>query len=61
MGAGRTDAGVHANQMFAHFDTNTILDSDKIVFPAEECDKNTTFLIESELILTIEKLHFAEN
>jgi tRNA pseudouridine38-40 synthase len=26
VGAGRTDAGVHAKQMFAHFDTNKIFD-----------------------------------
>jgi tRNA pseudouridine38-40 synthase len=31
MGASRTDTGVHAKQMFAHLDTSTILNSDKIV------------------------------
>ena len=30
-GAGRTDSGVHADQMFAHFDTEKTFDSDKIV------------------------------
>ena len=28
VGAGRTDTGVHASQMFAHFDTNTKLDEE---------------------------------
>ena len=32
VGAGRTDTGVHAKQMFAHFDTNTNLDSEQLVF-----------------------------
>lgn len=32
MGAGRTDAGVHATQMFAHFDTDTVFDTTKFVF-----------------------------
>ncbi|WP_431135673.1 tRNA pseudouridine(38-40) synthase TruA [Psychroserpens mesophilus] len=31
MGAGRTDAGVHASQMFAHFDSNHSID-DNLVF-----------------------------
>jgi tRNA pseudouridine38-40 synthase len=31
VGAGRTDTGVHASQMFAHFDSDTILDKN-IVF-----------------------------
>ncbi|MFD1614368.1 tRNA pseudouridine(38-40) synthase TruA [Gelatiniphilus marinus] len=32
MGAGRTDTGVHASQMFAHFDFNKDLDVDNVIF-----------------------------
>lgn len=32
MGAGRTDAGVHATQMFAHFDTDVILEVPQFIF-----------------------------
>ena len=32
MGAGRTDAGVHASQMFAHFDVDTEFDKEGILF-----------------------------
>ena len=28
IGAGRTDSGVHAEQMFAHFDTDISIDSE---------------------------------
>ncbi|GGI58198.1 tRNA pseudouridine(38-40) synthase TruA [Winogradskyella haliclonae] len=31
-GAGRTDTGVHASQMFAHFDIDEIIDGDKLRF-----------------------------
>jgi tRNA pseudouridine38-40 synthase len=30
MGAGRTDSGVHASQMFAHFDTNNLVDGNLV-------------------------------
>ena len=32
MGAGRTDTGVHASQMFAHFDFNDTIDTESIIF-----------------------------
>ena len=32
LGAGRTDAGVHAKQMYAHFDTDQIFDCEKIQY-----------------------------
>ncbi|ALJ04535.1 pseudouridine synthase [Pseudalgibacter alginicilyticus] len=32
MGAGRTDAGVHASQMFAHFDTHVVFDEAEITY-----------------------------
>lgn len=32
MGAGRTDAGVHATQLFAHFDTEIVFDTPKLIY-----------------------------
>ncbi|CAG0955364.1 MAG: tRNA pseudouridine(38-40) synthase TruA [Bacteroidetes bacterium] len=32
VGAGRTDTGVHAKQMFAHFDSSTVLDLNILLF-----------------------------
>jgi len=32
MGAGRTDAGVHAKQMFAHFDSNNVVDTQQLTY-----------------------------
>ncbi|HEY5688484.1 MAG TPA: tRNA pseudouridine(38-40) synthase TruA [Yeosuana sp.] len=32
VGAGRTDTGVHALQMFAHFDTDIVFNEDELVF-----------------------------
>lgn len=32
MGAGRTDTGVHAKQLFAHFNSDEIIDTTKLIF-----------------------------
>jgi tRNA pseudouridine38-40 synthase len=34
MGAGRTDTGVHASQMFGHFDSEVIIDNSKFIHKA---------------------------
>ncbi|PWH83110.1 tRNA pseudouridine(38-40) synthase TruA [Algibacter marinivivus] len=47
MGAGRTDAGVHATQLFAHFDTAVVFDAPDLVF------KMNSFLPNDVAITTI--------
>ena len=53
VGAGRTDAGVHATQMFAHFETNTEIDPNEITnklnaFLPEDIVINSIFLTKDE-------------
>ena len=50
MGAGRTDTGVHAKQMYAHFDTNILFDESEI------CYRLNAFLEDSILIKSIFKV-----
>lgn len=47
MGAGRTDAGVHASQMYAHFDVQSSIDTRLIL------DRLNSFLPEDIVILNI--------
>ncbi|AOW20404.1 tRNA pseudouridine(38-40) synthase TruA [Urechidicola croceus] len=51
MGAGRTDAGVHASQMFAHFDIENEFDTQLIL------DRLNNFLPEDIVIYNIFKVH----
>ncbi len=53
MGAGRTDAGVHAAQIFAHFDVNTELDGSELkhrmnAFLPEDIVVSSIFLTDDE-------------
>lgn len=50
MGAGRTDTGVHASQMFAHFDTDVDFDNTNLVF------KLNSFLPENVAIHAVFKV-----
>ncbi len=50
-GAGRTDAGVHARQMFAHFDTEILFDPDNLIY------KLNSFLSNDIAIYKIFKVH----
>ena len=47
MGAGRTDTGVHAMQMYAHFETEKVFDTQEL------CYRLNAFLEDSILILKI--------
>ena len=51
MGAGRTDAGVHAKQLFAHFNTNTTFDISTLIY------KLNSFLPEDISIQNIFKVN----
>jgi tRNA pseudouridine38-40 synthase len=50
MGAGRTDTGVHAKQMYAHFDTDKVFDLEIV------CYRLNAFLEDSILIKSIFKV-----
>lgn len=51
LGAGRTDSGVHAKEMFAHFDYETEIDTQKIVY------KLNSFLPKDIAIFDLIKVH----
>ncbi|MEM6686299.1 MAG: tRNA pseudouridine(38-40) synthase TruA [Bacteroidota bacterium] len=51
VGAGRTDSGVHAKQMFAHFDTALVFDASELTF------KLNSFLPKDIAIHTIHSVH----
>ena len=44
VGAGRTDTGVHALQMFAHFDSLNEIDCDELIFKLNSCLSNDIFI-----------------
>ena len=52
LGAGRTDTGVHASQMYAHFDCQQQLESDTIVY------KLNSFLSNDIAVFEIIPVHF---
>ncbi len=51
MGAGRTDTGVHAQEMFAHFDFDKIIDVDNSIH------KLNSFLPKDIVVFDIQKVH----
>jgi tRNA pseudouridine38-40 synthase len=51
LGAGRTDSGVHAKEMFAHFDYETEIDIEKLVY------KLNSFLPKDIAVFKIIKVH----
>ena len=51
LGAGRTDSGVHAKEMFAHFDYETEIDIEKLVY------KLNSFLPKDIAIFDLIKVH----
>lgn len=50
VGAGRTDAGVHAKEMIAHFDYDKILDSKKIIFKLNSFLNKNIYIINIKLV-----------
>ncbi len=51
MGAGRTDTGVHAREMFAHFDFENTIDIENIIY------KLNSFLPKDIVVYNIQKVH----